>query len=293
MRILVVGADGLIGQALSSELGRRGYDVIGTTRRAQGAASRSSVFLDLAADRLAPVPPADVMVICAAIARFADCRDRFDLAHRVNVASRLALARTATVNGRRVVALSSSAVFDCMRPQSKADWAPAPRSAYGRLMAEAEAGILACGGSVLRSTKVITAGSGVLPEWITTLRSGGAVQAFEDHSFCPLRLNDVVDAIIAVVEQPEGGIFQVSGASDICYADAARHVAGRIGVPRDRVTAIRAVDNGIPAGDMTPFTSLETGRLSALTGFQPPEPGAVIDAVYQGLLSGNEARLGA
>jgi dTDP-4-dehydrorhamnose reductase len=291
MRVLVVGADGLIGGALSSELKRRGHAVTGTTRRAQGAHECSSVFLDLAADRLAPVPPADVTVICAAMAKFADCRDRFDLAHRVNVEARLALAKSATANGRRTLALSSSAVFDCMRPHAKADWEPAPRSAYGRLMAEAEAGVLACGGSVLRSTKVLTAGSGVLPEWIATLRRGGAVQAFEDHTFCPLPLNELVDALIAVIEQPDGGIFQVSGASDISYADAARHIAGRLGVSRDCVTAIRAADNNIPESDVTPFTSLETSRLSALTGFQPPKPGAVIDMVYQRLLSGNEAHL--
>jgi dTDP-4-dehydrorhamnose reductase len=284
---MVVGADGLIGHALSSELGRRDHDVIRTTRRrAQGPHVDSLVFLDLAADRLAPVPPADVIVICAAMASFSDCRNRFDLAHRVNVEARLQLARTATENGGRVVALSSSAVFDCLRPRARADWRPAPRSAYGRLMAEAEVDILACGGAVLRSTKVMAAGFGVLANWITILRGGGAVRAFEDHSFCPLPLNDVVDAIIAIVEQQEGGIFQVSGGSDMSYANAARHIAGRVGVPRDRVTAIRAVDNGIPESDVTPFTSLETSRLSALTGFQPPQPDAVIDAVYQGILVG-------
>jgi dTDP-4-dehydrorhamnose reductase len=291
MRVMVVGADGLIGHALSSELGRRGHDVIRTTRRAQGPHQESLVFLDLAADRLAAMPPADVMVICAAMTSFSDCRHRFDLAHRVNVEARLQLARTATENGGRVVALSSSAVFDCLRPRAMADWQPAPRSAYGRLMAEAEVGILACGGAVLRSTKVIAAGFGLLADWITILRDGGAVRAFEDHSICPLPLNDVVDAIIALVEQPEGGIFQVSGASDLSYANAARHIAGRLGVPRDRVMAIRAVDNGIPESDVRPFTSLETSRLSALTGFQPPQPDAVIDAVYQGILVGKVGRL--
>jgi hypothetical protein len=55
--------------------------------------------------------------------------------------------------------------------------------------------------------------------------------------------------------------------------------------------AIRAVDNGIPESDVRPFTSLETSRLSALTGFQPPQPDAVIDAVYQGILVGKVGRL--
>jgi dTDP-4-dehydrorhamnose reductase len=291
MRILVVGADGLIGQALSSELGRRGHDVIRTTRRLQDPLQENLVFLDLAADQLGPVPSADVMVICAAMASFSDCRNRFDLAHRINVEARLELARRAVADGGRVVALSSSVVFDCLQPRAEATWKPAPRSAYGRLMAESEACILECGGSVLRTTKAMVAGIGVLPGWIRTLRGGGSVRAFEDHTFCPLPLRDVVDALVAVVEQPEGGIFQVSGATDISYADAARYIVGRVGMPRDRVTAVRAVDSGIPESDVTPYTSLDTSRLSELTGFQPPPPGAVIDAVYRGILIGNEARL--
>jgi hypothetical protein len=55
--------------------------------------------------------------------------------------------------------------------------------------------------------------------------------------------------------------------------------------------AVSAVDNGIPESDVTPFTSLETGRLTALTGFQPPQPVAVIDAVYRGMMIGNEVRI--
>lgn len=293
MCVLVVGADGLIGQALSAELRRREHDVVRTTRRAQGAHDDNMVLLDLAADQLAPVPPADVVVICAAMASFSDCRNQFDLARRVNVKARGELARMAVANGGRVVALSSSAVFDCLRPRAEADWKPAPRSAYGRLMAEAETSILTCGGAVLRSTKVMAAGFGVLPNWIATLRSGGTVQAFEDHTFSPLPLKDVVDAIIALVEQPEGGIFQVSGASDISYADAARYLADRVGVPQDRVMAIRAANSGIPETDVTPFTSLDTSRLSALTGFRPPDPGAVIDTIFERLWSNSEARLDA
>jgi len=47
------------------------------------------------------------MVICAAVASFADCRNRFDLARRVNVEARLELARRAVADGERVVAFPS------------------------------------------------------------------------------------------------------------------------------------------------------------------------------------------
>jgi dTDP-4-dehydrorhamnose reductase len=150
-------------------------------------------------------------------------------------------------------------------------------------------GILALGGTVLRSTKVMTIGIGVLAGWIEALRNGQSVQAFEDHHLCPLPLGDVIDAALAIIEQPEGGIFQVSGDADISYADAARHIAHRLNISSDRVEAVRAVDRGIPESEVTPFTSLDTSRLTALTGFQPPEPRAVIDGLFRGKLSGSEA----
>jgi dTDP-4-dehydrorhamnose reductase len=293
MRVLVVGADGLIGRALFSELRKRGDDVVGTTRHADRVQTGGSVFLDLAADQLGAIPQADVVVVCAAMARFSECRDNFDLAHRVNVDARLAITQSALKTGARVIALSSSAVFDCMRPKARADWAMAPRSAYGRLIAKADAGVLASGGSLLRLTKVLSSEAGLFPEWIATLRVGGTVQAFEDHTFCPLPLSDVIAAIIAMIDQPDSGIFQVSGASDISYVDAVRHIAVRIGVSRERVMAIRAVDHGIPESDVTPFTSLDTSRLSALTQFEPPQASAVIDSVYRSLLTGNETGLNA
>lgn len=292
MRVLVVGTDGHIGRALSATLTQRGHDVVGTTRRSEQVASRRVIFLDLAAGAIAPLPPVDVVVVCAAMAKFADCRDRFDLAHRVNVEARRALAQNAIANGGRVVTLSSSAVFDCMRPRARADWPPAPRSVYGRLMADAEGEVLMLGGSVVRLTKVIRAGSGVLADWIRTLTQGGNVQAFEDHAFCPLSLDTVVDALVSVVEQQNGGIFQVSGASDITYANAARYIADRLGVSGVNVVSVRALDQGIPETELTPFTSLDTTRMSSLTGFEPPEPSVVIDAVYGSAFAVGQARSG-
>jgi dTDP-4-dehydrorhamnose reductase len=284
----VAGADGAIGRALLSELRRRGYNAAGTSRRSRPT-DRGSIFLDLTADRLPPLPQADLTVICAAMARFAECRNHYDLARRVNVEARLALAERAKLEGGRVVALSSSVIFDCTRPKAEAHWRPAPRSVYGQLMAEAETKILALGGTVLRSTKVLTTKGGVFAEWIQALRDGQSVQAFEDHSVCPLPLHDVIDAAIAIIEKPDDGIFQVSGASDISYADAARHIAERMEISQHHIRPVRAVDCGIPESEVTPFTSLDTGRLTALTGFRPPQPRAVIDGVFRELLNGSGA----
>src|SRR5689334_1013461 len=93
MRVLVVGADGEIGRALAVHLAAAGAAVIGTTRRAGAAAQHGRMFLDLAADPAGwpAFPAADAAVICAAVARVADCERDPDAARRVNVDGPLAL----------------------------------------------------------------------------------------------------------------------------------------------------------------------------------------------------------
>jgi dTDP-4-dehydrorhamnose reductase len=280
MRVVIVGADGLIGNALHASLRERGHTVLGTTRSNGSPGHKDRIFLDLSASTLRPIPPADVVIVCAAMSRFADCRNYPDQARQVNVLAPLMIAEKAGEYGGRALLLSSSVVFDCRSPHAMADQPAAPCSAYGRLKAEAEAGVLALGGTVLRLTKVVAPGTGRLADWVSALERGQIVQAFEDHRFCPIKLESVLDAVAAIAEQKSGGVFQLSGTEDISYADAARHLANRLGIPGDRVEGTLAVDNGVPENEVTPYTSLDTSRLSALSGYCPRPPRDVIDDVF-------------
>lgn len=284
LRVLIIGADGIIGSALYEHLSRRGLTVFGTTRRRGEAGSDRSIYLDLEEPQIAfdRLPAVDAAIICAAMARFADCRARPELARRVNVTTPTDLTERLTERGTFVVRLSSSAVFDCRMPRAHADQPTAPRSVYGRLQADAEKAILGMGDktSVLRLTKIVTDDFPLIRNWIATLAQGGNIEAFEDHTLCPLPLAAAVEAAATVLESRQRGIFQVSGAADISYADLARYLVHRLGLSPDRVTAVRAVDRGVLADDVTPHTSMDTTRLTALNGFIPPEPLAVFAEVF-------------
>ena len=289
LRALVIGADGVIGSALCDHLERCGHTLFGTTRRKNKVDSNRTLLLDLAEPRIATdhLPDVDIAIICAAMARFADCRMQPDLARRVNVTAPIAVARRLVERGAFVVRLSSSAVFDCRIPRVRADRPTDPRSIYGRLQAEAEEAVLGLGknASILRLTKIMTSDFALIRNWIAALARGDSIEAFEDHALCPLPLASVVDAATAVLELGQGGIFQVSGAADISYADLARHLVRRLGLPSAKVVPVRAVDKGVPADEVTPFTSMDTARLTAITGFVPPEPLSVFDDIFGGMIS--------
>ena len=287
MRVSVIGADGAIGSALALALRMGNHEVVGTTRRPNHANLPEKMLLDLSLEMPASLPQADIAVICAAMSRFAECREQPALAHRVNVEGPMQIAERQLSQGGRVLLLSTSAVFDCRKPLRKADDARSPRSVYGRLKAEAEAGLakMGQGTAVLRLTKVLHPETGILRDWIAALAAGQTVTAFNDHGLCPLPLDTVIAAIVSVIESGEDGIFQVSGADDISYVDAACHLAKRLGVDARRVVSVPAATAGLASDEITPYTSLDSGRLNTMTGFMPPRAIDVIDTVYGSALA--------
>jgi dTDP-4-dehydrorhamnose reductase len=287
MRILVVGNDSTIGGRLTAALLGRGHNVIGTTRNTKNVKNPNVIFLDLASNDQPVLPETEAAVVCAAMARFEECHNQPELAYRVNVEAPVAIANQLVPRGTHVLLLSTSAVFDCYEPLRKADSIRAPRSVYGRLKTEAESRLLekGQGTAVLRLTKVLNPEAGILSKWIDDLAIGREIRAFEDHRFCPLPVCAAVDAIAAIIGSGENGLFQLSGANDISYAEAALHLASRLSRSPEKIIAVSAAANGFLMNEITPYTSLDTSRLSQMTGFVPPRAFDVIDTVYRPALA--------
>ena len=284
MKALVIGGDGSIGSALTKALLSRGDTVCQTTRRSV-LAERNAIQLDLASfdiDALR-LPEVDVAFFCAAITSFAACRTNEALARQVNVKTPALLARRLVAAGTRVVLLSTSAVFDWRSPHVRASCPPCPVTVYGKLKAEAEAAFSALGAAaaILRLTKGLTPTDGLFNNWIDDLGQGRSVTAFSDHHMAPVTLNDAVAALLAISRSSEGGIFQISGAHDVSYYEAALHLASRLDAERQRVIEARASENGVLPEEIIRYSSLETSRIGALTGWKAPDPYSVIDEVFR------------
>ena len=88
-------------------------------------------------------------------------------------------------------------------------------------------------------------------------------------------------ALLAISRSSESGVFQISGAHDVSYYEAALHLASRLDVERQRVTEARASENGVLPEEIIRYSSLETSRIGALTGWKAPDPYSVIDEVFR------------
>jgi dTDP-4-dehydrorhamnose reductase len=281
VRAIVVGADGSIGGALARELACRGNTVYGTTRRT-ALVAEDRPFLDLALNvEDVMLPEADIAFFCAAVVSFAECRLNPSRARHVNVTSPVALAQRMSAAGTRVVLLSTSAVFDWSMPRVPATHPLCPVSKYGEIVAEAETEFSKLGSaSILRLTKLLTGKLALFSDWIDKLSQGEEIVAYTDIHVSPVTIDDVLIALFAVAADPASGIYQVSGARDISYYEAACHISDVLNRDRKLIIERRGVDVGIPRQEAPRYASLDPSRITKLTGWVPPEPFDVIDRVF-------------
>jgi|688.fasta_scaffold94806_2 dTDP-4-dehydrorhamnose reductase len=275
-RVLVVGADGLVGATVAARLEAAGTSVIRTSRRG----SPGSMPLDMSAlsTQWSPPPGVAAAVLCAAVTSTEACRDRPDEARRVNVEGTLELARRLADAGARIVFLSTNLVFDGSTPFTPATAARCPRTAYGRMKAEAEERLLALGGTtVVRLTKVVGRTLPVIDRWRDSLDRGEPIRPLTDLVVAPVSLDLAAMVIAATAREPLGPILQVSARADVTYADVAARLAARWGAASALVQPASAADLGLALEHLPAHTTLDASLVRDRLGIEPPDPWAALD----------------
>lgn len=277
--VLVIGADGAIGAAVAARLEAAGRIVIRAGRRG----TPGTLFLDLAAkpgswrlpDRVSAA------VLCAAVTSTEACRSRPDEARRVNAEVPVELGGRISAAGGRVVFLSSNMVFDGSVPRTPAAAPRCPRTAYGRMKAEAEAGLLALGRgtTVVRLTKVVARTLPVIEGWRAALGRGATVRPFSDLTIAPVTLDLAAAVVAAAALEPLGQILQVSARADVAYADVACRLAARWGCAADLVRPMTVAESGIRLEHVPAHTTLDASAVRDRLGLDPPDPWAALDEV--------------
>ncbi len=280
-RYLIVGVDGLIGRALREHLRELRREVVCTTRR-EGNARDGAVYLDIAdavEDWDCP-DGIDVAVICASVSNLRECKENPVESARVNVEGVVEVAHRLAARGVFIVFLSSSQVFDGTSPLRKADEARCPVTEYGRQKAAAECRIEELGerAAIVRMTKIVDSSWPLLAQWREDLLAGRAVHPFADMVFSPVSLSFATSAICRVAEDRLTGITQVSGKTDISYAQAAYRIAEVLGVDPSLVQPIRTCQSDVYSEPLVRHTTLDMGRLQATLGIEPPDALETVEA---------------
>jgi len=211
-------------------------------------------------------------------------------AMRLNAGAPGAMARACAARGIPFVHVSTDYVFD---GSGKAPWkpadAPAPLSAYGRSKLAGERAVAAAGGRyvILRTAWVISAHG---RNFVTTMRHLGAererLRVVADQVGGPTPAADLARACLVVARalaaDPRlAGIYHFAGAPEVSWAELAREIMARAGLPA-RVSDISTADWSTPAA--RPLNSrLDCSATEAAFGLVRPDWRTGLDAILDEL----------
>ncbi len=280
-RILVVGADGLIGRTLVSALDKTGHKVFATSRGEKLSAERIRLDLEDKTDAWSLPENVDVAFLCAAYNSLDLCRREPIKTRWVNVEQTVKLARHLARIGSRVIFLSTNLVYDGATAFARAGQPTCPQTEHGRQKAAAEKQLLKLGNvsAVLRLTKVFGPDMPLLQEWATALRQNKAIHPFNDKVVSPLSLGFVTQILLSLSEKSVSGVLQVSGEKDITYADVAYRLAHRLGMKEILVQPISAKKSEISLEHLPAHTTLATTDSIVDRGMDVPAMGETVDEI--------------
>ena len=229
MKITILGASGLLGQALMREW--KGDEVTGLSSK--DADIRDSAQVRSVLDKARP----EWIVLSAAYTDVDGCESHQELAFAVNRDGPANVAQAAKDIGARLIFLSSDYVFDGTKTSPyEADDRRNPQSVYGRTKAEAELRLLELmpGCCIARTSWLFGAGGKCFPDTILRLAaSRPTLDVVDDQRGSPTYSVDLARAIIQLCRANAVGIVHVTNSADCTWFEFAREIVNGAGLPTE------------------------------------------------------------
>ena len=244
-RVLVTGANGLLGQALVDRLADASdLDVVATARdNAPRFAPSTCDYRPM--DVTAPdaveavfedVDP-DVVVNCAAVSDVTACDEDRNRAWAVNARAVKRLAKHCADRRARLVQVSTDFVFNGKRGPYDESARPDPVNYYGRTKLAGENALREVDLSdwaIVRTVLLYGVGrnlsrSNVVRWMIDRLSAGETIHVVTDQWRTPTYAPDLADGIARVVERDKTGIYHISGREMVTIHELAETVADVFG----------------------------------------------------------------
>jgi dTDP-4-dehydrorhamnose reductase len=243
MRVLVIGATGLLGKVLLEEW--NGDTITGVGSR--DVDIRDPSQLRQLFGRCRP----EWTILLAAYTDVDGCERDPKRAHEVNCGGALNVARAARDARSKLFFVSTDYVFDGSKnaPYEPQD-AVCPINAYGRSKAEAEEAIREIIPSccILRTSWLFGAVGRCFPNTILELaRSQKKLRVVADQVGSPTFNRDLARAIVKLVQADAHGTLHASNAGECSWCDFARELVRAAGFKDVAVEAVRTEDIPRPA----------------------------------------------
>lgn len=226
MRLLVTGANGMLGQDLCPEFEKAGYDVIKTDKDELDITDYSAV--EEFFDRYKP----ELVIHCAAYTNVDKAEEDVDMATLINVNGTENIAKASSKINAVMVYISTDYVFDGTKKKPYLpDDIPNPINMYGKTKLEGELAVQEyCTKYYIARTSWLYGIHGKnFVETMISLKDKPELKVVDDQTGCPTWTMELVKGIMKILDKPYG-IYHVCGLGSTSWYNFAKEIFKKEGL---------------------------------------------------------------
>lgn len=291
MRLLVTGANGLLGSVLVDRVAATEHEAVATFHSDDPGIGDHRVRLDITdTERVATLldeHAPDAVVNCAAMTDVDGCEATQERAHAVNAIAPGDIASLAADRDMSFVHISTDYVFDGhTNSPYTVDDDPAPLQVYGQTKLAGERAVLdAHPNALVPRLSFVYGRHGVtgdltgFPAWVREqLESADAVPLFVDQHVTPSRAGQAAETIIECLENDIVGLVHIAARSCVTPFAFGEQLATHLGHETTRLEEGDSAAIERPA-QRPSYTCLDVARIESELGRPQPTLSEDIDAL--------------
>ncbi len=229
-RILITGGTGMLGQAVTEAVRRRGGEAVAL------GSGQCDITLPQAVESAIERHRPGVVINCAAYTKVDLAEKEPEKADRINGTGTGILARAARAHGVKLVHISTDFVFDgrAERPY-RVDDPVGPLSAYGRSKLLGERLIQETnppGWIIARTAWLYGPGGGCFPKtMVERARAGKPLKVVADQIGTPTYTGDLAEALLELIAHDATGLWHLTNAGQTTWHAFAKATLEAFGLP--------------------------------------------------------------
>ena len=284
MKILVTGANGLLGQAIIKQLLEKKYNVIATGRgpdRAEVTSSSPTYYKSIditdgaAVENFILEQQPSVIVHAAAMTQVDQCELHKQECYNINVTATRFIIDAAKAVGSRFIFVSTDFIFDGRNGPYKESDEPSPVNYYGSTKMVAEKAVMESGldYAIVRTILVYgivpaTGRSNIIGFVRQNLEANQPIKMVTDQVRTPTFVDDLARGIILIIEKKGRGIYHLSGDQEMTPYDIAIETARYLGLNEGLIAKATSEEINQPAV-RPPKTGFDISKAKKELGYSP------------------------
>lgn len=287
-KILITGANGLLGQAVTSVFKRESdFDLCLTSVEETSFSGSDNQYVCLDITKKEDVKTViskyqpDVVINCAAFTDVDRCETERDLCWKLNVDAVKNLIIATRPHGIKLIHISTDYIFDGKNGPYREDDTPNPISFYGKSKLAAENALFASGvnNAIIRTMVLFGVGNNVKPNFaiwlINKLTAKEKINIVDDQIGNSTIVDNLAYGILKVVEGEKTGVYNIAGKEIESRLDFTYKLCDVFGFDKNLISVIKTSSLNQPAA--RPLNSgLITLKAETELQFKPLE---TIDAI--------------